>query len=239
MSNYNYYGFETLGKHTSDFGLQCIERSIGFPEKNKILVQPPFSNTILDFSNLYGSSTYSGREYTFKFLVDRTISRADMYRLWTRVINWLTQPNKKVPLYDDLMHDYYYLAELVKAPSFDEAIGEDGSLTLTFDCYPFRICELEEGHDIWDIFDFDLDVAQVTKYDVTVTRDIVLLNAGSGIAVPTIRTNNDMVIKFENQTFSVPPGTSESSRFRLKSGLNELKILGTGTIEFIWHKELI
>lgn len=237
MSKSNYYGFETLGKHTTEFGLMCIERSVGFPKKNKTLVQVPFSNAVYDFSNVYGGQTFTERNLSFKFLFNGS-RKDELFRIWTRVSNWLINGQTRLPLFDDRMKKYYYLAELSDIQDFEESY-EEGYLTITFDCYPFRIYELQEGNDIWDDFDFELDIAQQTRFEINGTKQMALYNAGANTAIPDVATTASMTVTTATQTFVLPAGQSKSTRFRLKTGINNFTVVGQGTLEFIWHKELI
>lgn len=241
MQDYDFEdGFYTLGKHTDDFGMICTNYTIGFPEKKKILVQPPFSNQVLDFSNVYGGQTFTDRSLTFEFFIEgiNDGNRTSLYRKWTAIINWLSQANSKQILRTQPMSRYYYLAELVDPPSFDQMVYE-GNLQLKFDCYPFRIYDLTEGNDIWDVFDFDLDIAQQTKIDVNGSKEIILFNIGANISTPTLKASSQMIITQSGTQFTIPAGETSNSRFRLFVGENKFSVSGTGTLEIIWHKELI
>lgn len=235
------YGVYFNGRHSSEFGIIALEdKKVGFPSKKKITVSVPFSNTVYDFSGVYGGQTYEERFYKQVFcLMDRQKwDTESLYRLWTKVVNWLMEPSTKTPLYDDVMKKYYYLAEVVKEPSLKEIVAR-GELTIEWTCYPFRIYEDAEGHDIFDIFDFEMDIAQTTSFDINGTRAVALFNEGMSISNPTIKTSSTMIISKNNVTFNIPKGTSTSSRFRLTPGINYFTITGQGTIEFSWHKELI
>ncbi len=241
MQNYNKVGIKFNGRHSTDFGLILLKgKEIGFPEKNKIEVRVPFSNAVIDLSNIYGSQTFGERSIKHVFLI-RDFKNKDaesMYRLWTKVVNWLTQPTTKQPMYDDIMHKYYYLAEVVKAPSLEDMVST-GKLTVEWTCYPFRIYELFEGHDIWDDFDFEFDIAQEIEYEINGSRNIQLFNVGSNVAIPEIITDNALSITIKNQTINLVSGSTKLSRIRLLPGVNDLNVTGTGSIKFNFHKELI
>ena len=146
--------------------------------------------------------------------------------------------NGKQRLYDDSMPGYYYLAEVEGGLSFDE-LKNYGTLTVEFTAYPFMIAELAEGNDIWDTFNFELDVAQITEFTVDGTLDIVLYNVGTPNLTPTIEASSPMTIKMGGKTFNVPEGKSESLDFVLNPGENDLTLTGNGTIKFLFYKELI
>ena len=236
------YGIEFNGKHSyRDFGITIADKNIGYPEKEKIKVKVPFSNVEYDFSEIYGEQTYTPRPLTFTFnvLEKHKINTTQMINtLETRLTNWLMNSNGKQRLYDDSMPNYYYMAEVEGGLNFEE-LHNSGTLTVEFTAYPFMIGELREGHDIWDDFNFELDVAQLTDFTVNGTLDVTLYNAGAPSISPEIEASSSMQIIKDGVTFNIPSGKSKSNDFRLYSGENNLTIIGNGTINFLFYKELI
>lgn len=235
------YGIWFNGHHSSEFGLDVLDgKQISFPSKNKVIVGIPHSNNVYDFSSLTGKQPYGERTFSIPFqIINRDLwSKESMYVMWTKVTNWLMNTQQKTPLYDDIMKDYYYMAEVQEEPDFNE-LRRSGTLVVTFKCYPFRIAELAEGNDIWDTFNFELDVAQKTKFTVNGSQMITLYNLGIPNLTPAISTNANMIITKNGKTFNAPAGTSKSIDFFLVSGENSLTITGNGTIEFKFYKELI
>lgn len=237
------YGIRFNGKHSyKDMGVTLgIERDIGYPEKEKIKVKVPFSNIEYDFSEIYGEQTYTERPLTYTLnILDKNVIN-DTQRiniLETKISNWLMNSNGKQRLYDDAIPGYYYLAEVEGGLSFDE-LWNHGTLTVEFTAYPFMIAELQEGNDIWDIFNFELDVAQITDFEVNGSLEVVLYNVGTPNLSPTIETTAPMEIMKDGVTYSIPSGRSKSSDFKLIPGENELTITGNGSIKFLFYKELI
>ena len=234
------YGIYFNGHHSSEFGLICLQdKKIEMPSKNKILVEIPFSNSKLDLSNIYGDQIFNERTYTQVFnLKVEQYNKESLYHLWTKVINWLMDTNSKIPLFDDVMQRYYYLAEVQEAPNFEELLHW-GSLTVTWQCYPFRISALPEGNDIWNTFDFDFDIAQKVKYTIVDDLEITLLNNSASSVVPSLVTDSDMQINFNNQQITLKKGTTKDSLITLKKGKNILNVTGSGNLEIIFNKELI
>ncbi|WP_440896235.1 phage tail protein [Amphibacillus sp. Q70] len=235
-------GFRFLGLHTyDDFGVTLAPgKSIGFPDKNKIKVQVPFSNTEYDFSELYGEETYTSRTLTYSLNVFNNVlwSKDSMNVKKTKIINWLMSSRGKQKLYDDAFPGYYFLAEVEGQSSFQENY-RDGILTVTFTAYPFMISELQEGHDMWDEFNFELDVAQQVDFNVTGSLNVVLHNIGTPSLTPKIKASSPMTIKMDDKTYNVPTGESKSENFVLNAGKNDLIITGNGSISFEFYKELI
>lgn len=235
-------GIKFIGKHSyDDFDLTIAPgKEIGIPEKQKIIIKVPFSNVDYDFSEVYGSQVYTNRAITYPFNIYNQYhqTKESMNIRKTQVINWLMNSGGKQKLYDDAMPGYYFLAEVQSSNSFSEEY-EAGILNVTFDAYPFMISELEEGNDIWDTFNFELDVSQQVKFDIEGQLEITLYNVGTPNVTPTITASSEMTIETETNTYNVPSGESKNSDFYLASGETDLIITGNGTIKFTFYKELI
>ncbi len=245
MSEFDHYGITFNGKHTwRDFGLRVTDKSLGFPAKDKVLVTLPYSNHIVDLSNLYGQQIFGSRTLKWTFLVINQSSwpKEILYNRWTQLVNFLEQATTRVPLFDDIMPDYYYLAEVVTAPTWDE-YRVYGKFTIEFAAYPFRIHDTLEGNDIWDTFNFEADIAQETKYEISKSKDIILFNIGTSSVQPTIITTSEFTLTINNDAITIPSGriNPENSAYpvTLSVGENHIHVVGDGSIEFQWHKELI
>lgn len=234
----DYFGITFDGKHSyKDYGLRVVERHIGNPPKIKRKERVPFSNELYDFSGIYGGQEYDERVLTYVFGI-HDYDKINLSMKRVEVLNWLVPVNQKVKLIDDYIPGYYFMAEVEEAPNFDE-LRFRGRLTVTFTAYPFKIGELYEGNDLWDPFNFLLDVAQITDYEVAGTKTVNLYNPGASIIKPKIRASSPMEVIKGNTTFNVPSGESESHDFVLNQGANKMTIKGNGTIEFLFYKELI
>lgn len=225
------------GKHSSEYNLRLINRIIGNPSKMKSKERIPFSNEMYDFSAIYGGQEYEERTLTYIFNI-KDYKKIDLELKKTAVINWVMQSNKKIKLVDDYIPGYYFMAEVEDGPDFSE-LRYNGRITINFTAYPFRISELEEGNDIWDTFNFLLDVAQITDFNVNGSIKTTLYNAGVAALYPIIRSTAPMEIVKNGITYTVPIGESKSLDFYLSTGENPITINGNGNISFHFRKELI
>lgn len=235
------YGITFAGLHSfRDLGLTIKEKEIGTPEKEKALVKVPFSNLEYDFSELYGDQTMGNRKlsYTFNVYNPQRFTKEEMNRIKTKAINHFMNQNKMIELYDDVYPGWHFLAEVRDAPDFSET-NAMGGLTIEFEAYKYMINDYPEGNDIWDIFDFDFDFAQETKVKVDGVKELVLFNNGAGAVNPKVKCDSFMTVEHEGILYEFRAGTTQELEFRLTKEFNEIKIAGNGTIEFIWHKELI
>lgn len=224
-------------KHSyNDFGLKIISRELNPPSKNKVKETVPFLNGSYDFSSLYGENTYGER--TIKYVFDfKYKDKMDFISKKIAIVDWLSNGFKE-PLYDDLIPGYYFIAECEDSIKFSEGYI-DCEVTVTFTAYPYKISTRNDGHDIWDEFNFELDMVQEIKFEVESIKNIQLYNNGAAGINPTVICSSDMEITKGNTTFKFKAGEAKSWSFKLDKGSNNLIIKGTGTIEFKWYKEVL
>lgn len=246
MSHFsNQHSCTFAGKNSwTDFGLYLIDKKITMPSKNKVAIPPPYTSRLIDLSMFYNEQAYHDRtvQMTFLALQRDSVSKETAYLAWTKIVNWLMPPIGRQPLIDDVMSEYYYLGEVVDAPTWEDYLF-NGKFTVTWTCYPFRIHRLPEGNDIWDTFNFELDVAQSVKYDIDGSLGITLLNNGATPIQPTLVTNTPMKLSINGVTVQVNAGVTAPGELlqplTLQVGINSITIAGKGSIEFQWHKEVI
>ena len=224
------------GKHSyDDFGLTMRDATTETKKKNKTLVKIPFMNGSYDFSSLYGGQTYEEEARTYEFnLIAKDKYDLEIQKI--RISDWLLD-GEQVEIYDDLLVGYHRLAECVDL-SFEENHNY-AKVIANFRTYPFKIRNEYEGDDVWDTFNFELDVAQDVKFTVESFKREVLINNGSNVVTPVVVCSAPMTVTLNNKTFKFPEGESKDYRFRLKKGDNPLKIEGNGTIEFKFRKEVL
>lgn len=228
-------GFKRGNIHTKEFGMWLVSRSAPTPDEKTITESVPFMHGVYDFSMMLGERIYENRIISYQFeIIDMNYQQRKLIQ--TKLENWLMKDGF-APLHDDHAPGYYYLAKCTGVDVEDTSGGL--TVSIEFEAYPFKISILEEGHDIWDDFNFELDVAQPNEYQVNGNLSINLLNVGSTSVTPTIIASSPMTIAKSNSTYNVPAGESKSDLFRLEIGENPMTIQGNGQIKFVFHKELI
>ena len=232
------YGITYNNKHSfNDLGLTVLNtRVIETPSKIKITETIPFSNITYDFSNLYGSNCYTERKLEYEFLIKADNNMSLEFKRM-EIENWLLSSNTKTKLLDDNIHDYYYLAEC-ESVEFED-LNNIGKLKAIFIAYPFRISEHYEGNNLWDSFNFELDVLQDTKFTVNGTSSVSIYNPSVIDIEPEIIASSQFEIILDNKKYTVKAGASKDYRFKFKKGANNLTLKGNGTIEFRFRKEVL
>ena len=234
-----YTGIEFNGLHSyRDLGLSIESRDLGNPSKIKRTERIPYSDKEYDFSHLYGEQEWSERTLTYKFNIAGQHAKEYFFILETQILKWLTTPFQKLPLKDDVLPGFYFLAESVTNAENDYKFAL-GTLTVSFTAYSHKIATLNEGHDIWDEFNFLWDYAQETSFNVIGSQDVTLYNPGSRKTRPEIVATADMQIIKDGVTYNITSGTTTSVDFMFNPGEKQLRIIGTGTISFNYRKEMI
>lgn len=232
-------GFSINGEHINDKfpNLKYVERSTPPPEEIPIKDSVIGMQGDRDFAiALFGERLFENRELTYLFNGKEFDDNSKNFN--KRMLeNWLLK-GSYMPLYDDKEPMYYYMARCVSV----ELDNDDGILkapyTITFDAYPFKIKEAKEGSPYWDDYDIS-DYYQESKHTVNGSKTIQFMNTGSVGVTPKIVASAPFTITKGNQSLTVGAGTSENKLFRFEMGMNTMTVTGNGTIEFIFHKELI
>lgn len=222
------------------YHINSEDKDIGDPSKIKLIRRAAFSNLDLDFSGIYGDQKYTNRslKYPFHVLDKKNLSREKMLVEKTKLINWLMNSDGKQKLYDDEYPGYYFLAEVVDKAAFQDD-WETGIVTVTFDAYPFMICEIAEGNDDWDEIDFEFDILQPVSFEVAGSLEVLIENAGVPDVFPEITADSKFTIIASNGSYEVLPGVTKSLDFSFESGENKFTLVGNGSISFEFYKELI
>ena len=230
-------GIKKDNKHSyNDFGIKILSRSISIPSKRKIKDTVPFMNGSYDFSLLYGEQTYDEREITYTFSLPKK-DKVKLNMLKIKIIEWLYDGIQS-KIYDDQFPNFHFLAECTDI-DYDESFYNYAQLTATFIAYPFKISTLQDGHDIWDEFNFELDMIQDTKFDVIGNKSITLYNNSIIGIYPTVICDNNFEVIKNGITYSFTQGEVKSFNFKLDKGENNLLLKGNGAIEFKWSKEVL
>lgn len=229
------YGILFKDKHSyKDFGISIKSKEIGIPTVNYVKDSVPFMQGEYDFTALYGDVPYGERVITYVFDI-MDYSKEKMNYLKIAIVNWLKGSEKDI-LRDDAIRGYYFLAQ-ASEHSFKED-GLIGELTIKFTCYPFKIGNEKEGEVLWDDFCFLTDVLQETKFYIEGYKKIKLYSISSRNIIPTIICDSDMKLRKKGIEYIIEKGTHKDNRFYLEQE-NEIEIIGTGTIQFDFKREVL
>lgn len=216
--------------------MELLERSAPTPSEKEVLEPVAFMQGIHDFSMIMGERIFNNRPIAYTFQV---LERVGSYRRFdqTQIENRLMSKGISI-LKDTYSPGYYYLGKCVSVNTEDDHLFGRLIVKIEFDCYPFKIKEAVEGSPYWDDYDIS-DYYQESKYTVSGSKTIQFMNTGSTSVIPKIVASAPFTIVKGNQSLAVGDGVSENKLFKLETGMNTLTVTGNGTIEFIFHKEVI
>jgi len=230
-------GFTFAGKSTMESGYRLVGREAPSPSEKVIVESVPFMHGVYDFSSILGERVFENRNITYQLLLPKR-SYPSRKIAEIKIKQWLMTAGIQ-PLYDTHDIGYYWLGKFTEVTVEDSHTDNALVVSATFDCYPFMVAEQAEGNDIWDTFNFELDVAQTVSYEVNGSKEITLYNVGSRGSVPQITASSAMSLEKNGVIFNVPSGTTKDELFRLEVGENPIKITGAGTIKFEFYKEVM
>ena len=231
------YGITYNNKHSfNDLGITILNtRVIEAPSKIKVTETVPFSNITYDFSNLYGGNCYTERKLEYEFLLKANNSKElELKRI--EVENWLLSTSSKTELFDDNLEDYYYLAEC-ESVEFED-LNNIGKLKAYFVAYPFRISKKYEESTLWDSFNFEKDILQITKLEVNREAEININNPSICEVMANMVCDNDITVVVGNIEYKLKAG-NHKNLFELKIGMNNIKLKGFANVEFLIRKEVL
>lgn len=145
--------------------MHLLERSAPTPARKEKRESLAYMQGDYDFSGLDGQEYHESRELSYTFYV---LERDYDYRKHNQTVieNELMRYGE-IPLYDSYSVGYYYHAKCMGVRVTDDHLSNRLIIEITFKGYPFKTSILPEGHDIWDLFNFDLDVSQSTSFEFT------------------------------------------------------------------------
>jgi predicted phage tail component-like protein len=191
-------------------------------------------NGSYDFSTVAsnGEITYTERSIKIVLGLPAT-TKEQLYSIYSKTLEWLMGVGKSQLVFDDIF-DYYFMAEVECASTFDEVLTF-GNLEVEFIAEPFKQGACLVGDEAWDTFNFDEDVIQDVEFDVVTTKTITLYNPGRPVT-PLINSIPAMSIVKDWLTYDLKLGDNKPYNFKLQNGSNTLTINGTGHIIFTFRK---
>lgn len=228
---------EFAGFNTKKNNLYLLSRDAPTPEEKEIIEDIPFLQGVLDFSMILGDRIFENREIKYEFLLIDSSYR-DRAAFETMLKQKLMTCGQQ-KLYDSHDNSFYWLGKCKEITVEHDHRFDLMKATIVFDCYPFMFTIWNCFDDVWDIFDFDNGVAGFTKYKVSGSKDIVLINASSTTIGPEVEVTSDMKVIIDGQNYLYKKGSSTSLSMGLRPGINKITVEGNGTIHFHWHAEVM
>lgn len=234
-------GITFNGKHSyNDFGL-IMEYFKPQPPQPKKIIQavPGMNGDGYDFSTVLtnGEKTFTGRDLNCKFGFKEKDKKA-LEQKYGAVLEWLVG-SEKSKLTSDTMPGLFFMAEVQEIPQWDE-VRRMGYLILDFRADPYKKGVANYGDLLWNDVDFYLpDYIQETRFTVNGSKTVTIGVPGSHSIIPKVVCSTNMTCTTNGYTTTFTSSKSLDWQFKLKPGLNNIQINGTGDIDFQFSKEVL
>lgn len=225
----NMLGARIGEKHTyRDWNLGWIGVTIDFPEAKTYLVDLPGGNGSIDLT-----TTLTGGDVKYK---DRNISmefnlRDEDFIYWadvtTAIADYLHGQRLRIIL--DIDTTFYYYGRLML--DTEKTDKEESKIVLSGSVDPYKY-ELYSSLEKWRWDDLSFVNGIIREYkDLKVNGSLEVIIPGRRMpVVPIIECSTAMTVKYNGNTFSLPPGKSRAFDINTHEGNNHLIISGNGNI---------
>lgn len=207
--------------HTNnDWGLILNSKSIDPPTPKIVKVSVDGRDGDLDLSEaVTGEVRYNNRTANFTFLVTEG-TQVDREYMINTIINAIHGRTHKIIEPDDLEH---YLTGRCSISSVHNNQAY-GSFTVSADCDPYRYSIYEKSRMI-----------ELTDIEI----DIEITNIGRKTVIPTIVVTDTANITFGSTNVALSAGTYKLPALSLKTGVNPIKVSGTGTLTLTYREAVL
>lgn len=199
---FRYNNFDTIDE---DFYL--LERDAPSPAEYEVIEEVPGRNGVLDFSEaIYGERKFKNRILTFKIIAPyekyhnrKTLERELKRRLVTGKIGQILDTHEK---------GFHWSGKCKSVKVDDDHKFNKLTATIEFDIYPYLFRNKYYFDDVWDTFNFDIDVANWTKYEISGAKEITIANPGDSTVSPEIvidSTGGTVSTGPITETIKIPP----------------------------------
>lgn len=227
-----------------DYLLNISSLEIGQPELHQKYIDIPFRNGSLDFTDLYGLSSYSDRIITVKFQTSiiAELKTAEIYAMYDSIIGEIYGSGINELEIDNIEGVFTGRVISVSPVSLFEYGGE---IEVQFRCNPFRVSKEYVGcNDIWDTFyPFNMHVFSDCVHDNVTSEIVARLFNNSVIPIRPVIVVIDQPVTVTqgNNSKTYDVGEHENTHLLLSPMVwNEVKINSNGgSIRFKWKRIFI
>lgn len=227
-----------------DYLLHISDIEIGQPELHQKYVDIPFRNGSLDFTDLYGLSSYSDRIITVKFQnsVIAELKTSEVYAMYDSIVAEIYGTGVRELEIDNIEGIFTGRVISVSPVSLFEYGGE---MEVKFRCNPFRISKDYVGcNDIWDTFyPFNLHIFNECAHDNVTSEITAKLFSNSVVPIRPVIVVMDQPVTVTqgNSSKTYDVGTHEDTHLLIQPNVwNEIKINSNGgSIRIKWKRIFI
>lgn len=191
----------------NDFSLYLSNKKIEVPQPKVELLEVPGADEMLDFTEFFGDVKYQNRMLTFEFSTG--VHKSEFISLFSRIQSALNGRRMSIVLDED--PEFFYSGRVsVKEWKADKNIGK---ITIDCDCNPYKLKKKKT----------------VITNAVETEKTVTLSNLRKTV-VPTFKSDAEIHIEFNENSYTMSAGESKFPSIVLKEGINTLKLTGKATV---------
>lgn len=223
---------------SQEMGFDMTARTPSPLQEQEITDSVPGVQGLIDYSMMFGQRIFQPMTISYEF-GKHCPTYSERHTLEALIKNKINQFGLS-KLYDsNIPKNYYFLAKCSSNTVVVDDQSREVTVTLQFTCNPpFIFCEIPEGNDEWDSFNFDYDVAQRANFKVDVADVVPLINPGKTTLQPKMVVTGSVTVETKDTSLTFGAGTYENTQIYLYPGINSIKLSGNGSISFEFYKEL-
>lgn len=220
QDKFNIQGVMFDSYHTyRDFNLYIEEKTITPPTPKTNYVTIPYGDGDIDLTEALGEVKYNNRTLNFKCFTIISNSKFEQYK--NNLVNKIHGKNFKIVL--DVDSGYYYKGRVTITEA--SCKGQYASIVISCNVEPYKL-----KNKITEIEYF------ITKNDIEKAKNIILKNSRKSV-IPTIITDKDIIIRYNNKDISLQAGEHRILEVLLVQGDNIIKIAGDKARVIIRYQE--
>lgn len=217
------------GMHTyTTFGLKMTYFNPGQPEEKREVVDIPYSNKQLDFTDMYNGPHYNTRKLVAEFRAEDKD-----YEKWaileSRILNILHGKIKKIV--PDIDRSHYYIGRCSCAMDKKNKFGSSVTIQCTAEPFKYDVTSSTEPW-LWDTYSFVDGVIQDYSAITISGSSSITIPSGKMSTVPILRLITGSVnVIYEGRTYRLNQGENRIPEIRVGAAYNAtLAFTGTGKI---------
>ncbi len=217
-----------------DFKLLILNINNPTPSKKRIVNSIPYMDGSYDFSKIFGKQLYEERKPEVEFCIEG-VSYENVREIYTSAVSFFNNIFNNDFSIDSVRGTFN--GTVIDISDLNFIIPQAATFKVKFECNSYIKIE-EYGSDIWDTFNFDLDVVERQEFLIDGTKKVTIINTNAE-AEFTIESTGNIKFIFENKEYTCAAGKNKFNFLYLKNGENEFEFIGNATINFEFIKQYL
>ena len=199
------------------------------PEPKTNFVDVPGADGSLDYTEILSGIKFNNREGNWEFIVEN--GHQEWHVLYKDILSFLHGRRFKITLESD--PDYYYFGRMSLESWESSSSDRYSKVNFKYVIEPYKYPNASTGsYDwLWDELQF-VRIYEIYygRFNVNGVKERNLINPRSVDITPAFTCADEMVVEFNDSTYTLPIGTTTDSGIILSPGDNNMSFHGHGDV---------